>query len=128
MPALHWRDADGSTRLVWPGCIALCLCTKTLRSCAPLDRRGRLSPRGLCWPTTSCGAALRRTDEGVCSHVAFAGRRRAAELRSAGQTRASVPTWPLLGDDELRSCAPPDRRGRLSPRGSWLWHRVADHL
>src|SRR5579864_1473016 len=104
MPALHWRDADGSTRLVWPGCIALCLCTKTLRSCAPLDRRGRLSPRGLCLATTSCGAALRWTDG------------------------ASVPTWPLLGDDELRSCAPPDRRGRLSPRGSWLWHRVADHL
>src|SRR5579864_1473017 len=34
-----------------------------------------------------------------------------AELRSAGQTGASVPTWPLLGDDELRSCAPLDRRG-----------------
>src|SRR5579864_7891240 len=88
---LRSAGQTGASVPTWP-----LLANDELRSCAPPDRRGRLFPRGLCWATTSCGAALRRTDEGVCPHVAFAGRRRAAELRSAGQTGASVPTWVVV--------------------------------
>ena len=89
-----------------------------LRSFAPLDSRGRLSLRGRWWfPDRGAGLA--------------------AELRSAGQPGAAVPTWgmvvsrsrcarldgsetrPYVGRDWLRSFALLDSRGRLFLRGRW---------
>jgi len=64
------------------------------------------------------GASLRRTDSGVRPYVIFGGFIIGAELRSAGRTRASVPTWFLVVLHSGAELCSAGRTGRPSLRDS----------
>src|SRR6266550_3615234 len=97
------------------------------RECSNLDGRGRPSSTEVFLEMadrsvrTASGAALRRTAEGGCPHVrvflmADRSAEQRAELRSAGQPRAAVPTWFRVAGGEFGSTPvlEPRRAGRPS--------------